>query len=293
MSKKLLILLLGAIGASSFSASAAPLTMQCAPPILSVPVDPANGTTRYTVACHSANPNAIGPAVTFSGELSAKGTPPYAVKAGYTINTQSEPARKLAQPGRVDQVATGQLNSSTASAATLAAQFAAQTVWDSASGALSIETSAGVWEVYSIDYSDATDEPGVVDAGTASTPYRNGRATMDVVLGAQHSRFSGKSSSTLPVINAELRLRAGRLELHMGETQVANQAAVQGALMQLDRQPKDITRAWALAARAQYLGLDAETRYAYQKVAAHHPDILDEFQAAVQRIKPYSISLTQ
>lgn len=286
MSKKLLVLLLGALGAQSFPALAAP-TMRCEPPVLQVPADPAKGVAQYTVTCKGADPQVLAPSVSFSGELLAHGTPPYAVDATYLVNTQSDHARRLALVPRANQIVTGGLKASTVSAAALPAQFAAQTVWDASSGALSIETAAGVWQVYSLHQADTADEAGLVDAGTASTPVTNGRATATMVLDSRYSRFSGKSSGSLPVVKAELRLRDGKLEVRMGETRVANQAAVQGALLQLDRQPKDMTRAWALAARAQYLGLEDEVRYAEQKVAAHHPDLLEEFQISVRRIKPY------
>lgn len=292
MSKKLTVLILGALCAHSVAASAGqPATMQCDPPVLLVPANPENSVTQYTVACKGASPASFAPAVTYSGELLARGTPPYAVKATYQLNTQSAHSKKLLQPPRLDQVATGQLTSSTVSAAALPAQFAAQTVWDASSGTLSVEETAGVWRVYSVDATGSMDEPGVLEAGVASTPVRDGRATSRIVLGGKVSRFAGKSADTLPVIHAELRLRDGKLETQIGETRVASQAAVQGALLRLDRQPKDMTRAWALAARAQYLGLEDEVRYAEQKVAAHHPELLEEFQLSVRRIQPYATQL--
>ena len=49
-------------------------------------------------------------------------------------------------------------------------------------------------------------------------------------------------------------------------------------------------RAWALASVAQFLGLDDEVRYAEQRVAAHSPQLLEEFRQNVERIKPYTLT---
>lgn len=292
MQKKFIALLLSALGglqALPALAAAPQTTMQCEPPVLQVPHDPAIGATQYTVGCQGSSTKSLAPAVRFSGELLTRGSPPYDIKASYTINVQSSHAKKLNLIPRLDQVVSGALTASAVSAASLPAQFAAQTVWDASTGTLSVEESAGLWRVFSVDFATSGDEPGVVEAGVASVAVKSGRAVSNVVLGANYSRFAGKSAGTLPVVKAELRLRDGKLEVQMGETRVSNQAAVQGALLSLDRQPKDITRAWALASRARFLGLDDEVRYAEQKVAAHNPNLLEEFQISVERIKPYIV----
>lgn len=301
MPLKLIALLLATVG--SFSAQAGnptTPTLKCDPPVIQVPADPAAGQAQYVITC-GAQGGALLPALTFAGAVDTHGAPPYDVRATYVINVQGSHAKKLREVSRVDQMATGELTTSTVSLAALPSQFAAQSVWDASSGALSIEEAAGKWRVFSVSYAevgklrvfsaefaDVADEPSVVEAGVASTPVRNGRATAKVTLGSKYSRFAGKTGSTLPVVIGELALRDGKLELQVGETRVANQPALQGALLQLDRQPKDIARAWALAARAKFLGLDDEIRYAEQKVAAHHPDLLEEFQLAIGRIKPHS-----
>lgn len=290
MIKTLLALSLGAFSSLSAVAAGNPTTptLLCEPPLLQVPADPAVGEAQYQVACGGHDAAALAPNVRFSGALTTRGTPPYDVRATYIINVQSAHARTLGQEPREDQEATGALSTSTQSVAALPSQFAAQSVWDATSGALSIEERAGQWRVFSVNYAETADEAGVLEAGTATSPVRNGRASAKMVLGSKYSRFAGKAGAALPVVLAELAMRDGKLELQIGETRVANQAALQGALVLLDKQPKDIARAWALGARAQFLGLDAEVRYAEQKVAAHHPDLLAEFQHAVARIKPHS-----
>jgi hypothetical protein len=108
------------------------------------------------------------------------------------------------------------------------------------------------------------------------------------VFDKTYSRFAGHGNAT-PVAQADLSLRDGKLSVLVGDSRAANEQGLQGALMQLDRKPQDITRAWALASRAQFLGLDDEVRYAEQKVAAHSPQLLQEFQRDVNRIEPYSV----
>lgn len=301
MPLKIIALLLAAAGSvPALAGNPTQPTLKCEPPVIQVSSDPAAGHAQYLISCGGQGA-AMAPTLTFAGDVDTRGTPPYDIRATYSINVQGEHARKLWEGPRVDQTATGELVTSTVSVAALPSQFAAQSVWDAGSNALSIEESAGTWRVFSVghveggrirvlspEYAEVADEPSLSDAGVASTPVRNGRATAKVVLGSKYSRFAGKAGSALPVVVAELALRDGKLELQVGETRVTNQAALQGALLQLDRQPKDIARAWALAARAQFLGLSDEIRYAEQKVAAHHPELLEEFQLAVSRIKPHS-----
>lgn len=264
-------------------------TVRCEPPVLNVPADNAKP-ALYVVNCRGAKDTSLAPSIQFSGETLAKGTPPYAVKASYVVTSQSVHGKRVGDLARVDQEVAGVLESSTISVAALASQFAQQVEWDADSGALSVEEKAGSWHVYTLNYGDSATEPGLIDAGMASSPVKNGRATAKVVLGPKVSRFSGKSPSGLPVVKAELRLRDGKLEVQLGETRVANQDAVQGALLALDRKPNDLVRAWALASRARFLGLDDEVRYAERKVAAFHPQMLEEFQQSVERITPYSIT---
>lgn len=263
-------------------------TMRCAPPLIAVSAGD-KASAQYLVSCEGARTTEFAPKVVFAGELYAKGTSPYPVKATYTVNTQGDHSARMLTKPRADQIATGLLTSSTVSLAALPSQFAQQMEWDASTGTLSVEESAGTWRVFSVMHVNTVDEPSVQVAGVASAPVVKGKTQTKITLGSKYSRFSGKDAARLPVVKAELRLRDGKLEVQLGETRVANQGAVQNALLNLDRQPKDLMRAWALAARAQFLGLDDEVRYAEQKVAAFHPDVLEEFQQAVSRIKPYSI----
>lgn len=285
MRKNLLAAVLAVLCVTPAMAASKSTGIQCSPPVLQVPSDPAEGVSQYFIECGSDGSD-LAPRIRYSGEIPAHGTAPYEVLATYVVDGQSEHARRVGAPVREDQSVSGVVKASTMSVATLPAQFAAQTVWDASSGTLSIEETAGNWHVYSVSYVDSSVETSIRDAGMASTPVRNGQAHARLTFGSKYSRFAGKSASDLPVMAAELRLRDGQLEVMYGETREAAQTGLQGALLRLDRAPKDMSRAWSLAARAQFLGLEDEVRYAEQKVAAHHPNLLTEFQQSVRRIKP-------
>ena len=57
----------------------------------------------------------------------------------------------------------------------------------------------------------------------------------------------------------------------------------------MDANPSDVSRAWAVGAMAQFMGLDQEVGYVLRQVAAHNPHLLDEFNADLQKITPYSL----
>ncbi|MFY2658676.1 hypothetical protein ACOTC5_32225 [Achromobacter xylosoxidans] len=289
MDKKLLVAIAAALGAVAAPAFAQEhgggSNLKCDPPVVQVPADVRNPSAQYTVTCSGPDINTVTPVITFAGEVFANGTPPYLVKSTYNIDTRGLHARKVGEEARVDQVATGTLTASTASIAALPSQFAAQSYWDPMANVLSIEEIPGQWRAFSMSQSGIYDG-SVVNAGVASTPVKNGRATIRLDLGKAYSRFAG-SGADAAMVEAQLGLRDGKFEVLIGDTRAGTQASIQGALAQLDKKPKDITRAWGLAARAQFLGLTDEVRYAEQKVAAHNPNLLEEFQHGVQRIKPY------
>lgn len=299
MLKKTLIALLAVAGsAASLSAMATASNASCLPPVIKIA--PSEKTVSdYAVDCQVSAFLTVTPHIKFTGSLTAAGTAPYSVKARYTIDVRDNHARQLDKLPRADQEISGNLTSATDSIAGLGGQFAVQTVWDTA-GVLSVEESKGNWRVFSLQGKETKDrvdagasllvEVGVLSAGTAHTAFKNGRATVTVDLGEKVSRFAEKSVEGQPAITAALGLREGKLELLQGATRVANHEAVQNALLRLDREPKEMSRAWDLAARAQILGLDDEVRYAEQKVAANNPQLLEEFQQNVRKIKPYVIS---
>jgi len=288
MQKKFMVAVAAAVlGASApaFAQDAAgAATLNCDPPVIQVS-DSRGPQAQYSVTCKGPNQNVVAPAITFAGEVMAHGTPPYLVKATYTIDTRGLHARKVGEEPRVDQVVTGTLTSSTASVAALPSQFSAQSYWDPIANVLSIEELPGVWRAYSMS-SPAILDGSVVHAGVASNPVKGGRATSRLEFGKAFSRFAG-TGPDVATLEAQLGLRDGKFEVLVGESRVAARNAIQGALAQLDKKPKDITRAWSLAARAQFLGLTDEVRYAEQKVAAHNPNLFDEFHQSVQRIQPY------
>lgn len=285
MLKKSLVALAAVLGGAAAMPAMAANALKCAPPVVQVAADSEKGAAQYVVQCEGAGALTITPSVSFSGEVFAHGTAPYEVKASYSIDVRDAYAKKIGQEAREDQVAEGVLHASTVSIAALPSQFAAQTEWDAKSGTMSIEEKPGVWRAFVIEHvADAGQS--LSDAGVASVPVKNGRAVSKVSLGKEFSRFAGKGAD-LPVLTAQLGLRDGKFEVLVGESRAASQKALQDALLKLDKKPSDVTRAWALASIAQFLGLDNEVRYAEQKVAAHNPQLLEEFQHGVTRIKAY------
>jgi hypothetical protein len=287
MLKKSLVALAAVIGGAAAMPAFAANALKCEPPVIQVAAAD-NASAQYTVQCVGAAALTVTPTVSFSGEVYANATPPYEVKASYHIDVRDVIARKVGQDARDDQVAQGTLQASTVSVAALPSQFAAQTEWDGKSNTLSIEEKPGVWRAFVITpVADAGQS--LSDAGVASAPVKDGRSVSKVGLGREFSRFAGKGADQ-PVVTAQLGLRDGKFEVLVGESRAASQQAVQDALLKLDKKPSDVARAWALASVAQFLGLDDEVRYAEQRVAAHSPQLLEEFRQNVERIKPYTLT---
>lgn len=269
----------GSVALPTFAAA-----LKCEPPVIQVAKTEDKGAAQYSIYCQVADKTVFAPGVTFAGDIFAQGTPPYLVKATYFIDMRSEQDMKLGVEAREDQVASGMLQTSTQSVAALPSQFAAQTEWDPISSTFSVEELPGQWRAYTflLGQSGAS----LVEAGVASTPVKNSRATAYLTFGKDVSRFAGVGADQA-ILDSVLGLDAGKLVLLVGDSRVAASKSIQGALLQLDKRPKDISRAWALAARAKFLGLDDEVRYAVQKVAAHNPQLLEEFQLGLDRIKPF------
>jgi hypothetical protein len=287
MFKKSLVAVIAAIGSLAAVSASAAESLTCEPPVINAP-SATGEAADYSIHCSGPAHRSISPDVTFQGAVLAQGTAPYRADLSYVIDIRSDTSRELRTTPREDQLSTGELEASTLSVAALPAQLATSTTWDADSGTLSIEDKPGRWHIYSLQVFDNGDESEqtLTDAGYASQPITEGHATVAVVFDKKFSRFAGRID-TFPVVNAQLGLRDGKLEMLVGDTRVGAEQTIQGAIMQLDRKPKDITRAWALASRAQFLGLDDEVHYAEQKVAAFNPQLLEEFQADVERIQPY------
>lgn len=287
MLKKLLVAVAAVSGGlAAVPAMAAP-AFKCEPAVINVGSVGASA-AQYLVECYSANTHTVAPVVTFSGEVSLVGTAPYMVDATYRIDMRSGHAKTVGQEAYRDQLATGRLLSSTESLATLPVQFASQTEWDAASSMLSIQERPGIWRSFSVRNLVGAGET-LTDAGVASTPVVNGKASYNLLFGQEFSRFSAKGAGA-PVLQAQLGIRDGVFEVLVGESRVQAQDGLQDALLMLDKRPKDIARAWNLAARAQFLGMEDEVRYAESKVAAHNPNLLEEFHLNVQRIQPYTLT---
>lgn len=262
-------------------------TMVCEPPVLTVAdADVGRKESRFDVFCAGVL-DSLAPSVRFTGTLTMRGRPPYPINSSYVIDARSLASSKLDKEVRADQVLQGELSTSAVSAAALSSQFSAITAWDAAGNLMSIQEAAGSWRVFHVSAPDAEGEVAVTESGVASEAALNGKAIARQTL---ESRFAGKGISA-PVIVADLIVRDGKLVVDVGQTRVRNAAQIQGALLSLDRSPKDISRAWALASRAQYLSLTDEVLYAAQRVAAYNPDMLEEFQREVAKIRPYSLQL--
>lgn len=285
MLKKSLVAMAAIIGGAATLPALAANALKCEPPVVQVSTAADKVSSQYTIHCAGANELTVTPSVVFAGEIFANSTAPYEVKATYSVDVRDAHAKKIGQDARDDQVAEGVLRASTVSIAALPSQFASQTEWDPQSSTISIEEKPGVWRAFVINrIADAGQS--LSDAGTASTPVKNGHASVKVVLGKTYSRFAGKGADQ-PILVAQLGLRDGKFEVLTGESRAAAQQSIQDALLKLDKKPTDVARAWALASISQFLGLTDEVRYAEQKVAAHNPQLLDEFQHNVKRITPY------
>jgi hypothetical protein len=273
-------------GALALPAHAAAL--KCDSPVIQVAPEAAHGVAQYSITCAVADPMVVGPTVTFAGEVNAHGTPPYLVKSAYQVDMRSANDVKLGIEAREDQLATGTLVSSTVSVAALPSQFAAQSSWDPIASVLSVEERPGRWHAYTF----VLDQNGgaLVDSGVASTPVKNGQAKLRVAFGKEFSRLAGAGADQA-IVDGVLGLDTGKLVLLVGDSRTASAKSIQSAVLQLDKRPKDIARAWALAARAKFLGLEDEVRYAEQKVAAHNPQLLEEFQIGLRRIEQFELSV--
>jgi hypothetical protein len=283
------LLALGALTASAaHAADFGDAGLHCQPPVLQTPSD--SETTMYSVDCTGPEHASISPSLHFEGEMPAVATPPYHLKPSYLIDIRSDADRETDGETREDQLVTGQIDTSVVSLAMLPTELAMRTHWDAQSGTLSVEETAGRWHAFGLRIEDdgETSEQSLTDAGYSSAPVVDGRSKVTMVFDKAYSRFAGHGNAT-PVTQADLSLRDGKLEVLVGDSRADNEQGLQGALLELDRKPQDITRAWALASRARFLGLDDEVRYAEQKVAAHSPQLLQEFQRDVNRIEPYSV----
>lgn len=311
------------------AASTDTAAVQCSPAVIKVVGSHSLAKTHYTVRCqlHDKSISAdTALALEFKGVMPHESLAPYTVNAQYTVEAGQDRAAYLANTEDVSQSAAatqagsekfqGQINSVTASVAALPTQFSSLSKWDSASQSLSIQEKPGVWRVYSLKttpvYATAektlADDEVMVDgnqakeplqvgsqwnlmkSGYASSPVVQGKTFTKYVLDEKASRFSAVSNLA-PSVKMVQGLREGKLENLIGATRVANQESLRNALILLDRSPKDITRAWTAAAIAQFLGLSQEVRYVELKVAAHNPQLLEDFKTDVARIQSYQAPL--
>lgn len=284
MLKNLLVAVAAVTGGLAATSAMATPAFKCAPTVLQVPSDGASA--QFTVDCKATGAT-VAPSVTFAGELPTTGTPPYVVTASYKVDSRSDHAQRLNSDAHADQVFSGKLLASTTSLAALPSEVAERIQWDADHSALSIEDLPGVWSIFSVDRLDISGDT-LAFAGQASTPFVAGKAFTVLDLGKQFSRFAGQGPDQAK-IKAQLGLRAGKLEVLVGETRTSAQDAIKNAVIRLDKRPTDVARAWQLGAQAKFLGLEDEVQYAVKKVAAHNPQLVAEFEMGLARITPYTL----
>lgn len=285
MLKKLLVAVAAVTGGLAATSAMAAPTFKCAPTVLQVPGSGSNA--QFMIDCSAAGESAFAPTVTVAGELPTTGTPPYLVTASYKVDSRSGHAQRVSTEAAADQVFSGKLLASTTSLASLPTEIAERIQWDAGHSILSIEDLPGVWSIFSVSRLDLTGDT-IAYAGQSSTPFANGTAVTLLELGKQFSRFAGKGADQA-VIKARLAIRNGKIEVLVGETRGDAQDAIKNALIKLDKRPKDIARAWQLGAQAKFLGLEDEVQYAVNKVAAHNPQLVAEFEMGIARITPYTL----
>lgn len=268
-------------------ATASAAALECAAPVLQVTSVGASA-AQFTMHCEGKEHLTVAPEISLAGEMPAQHTPPYLLKADYRIDVRNLMTKAMNDTGRADEVVSGQVAVSVTSLSALPASVGQKLNWQPKDGVLSVEEKPGRWHVYALQVESDTGEAGLVDSGYASTAYQAGKADLKIPLGREFSRFASKGA-LLPVVDAKLAMYNGTLAIQVGDTRVANQKALQDALLQLDKKPQDISRAWAFAARAKFLGLTNEVLYAEQKVAAHNPQMLEEFQHDVAAIVPNAL----
>jgi len=267
-------------------ADSAPSSMRCIETVLNVPSGKAPGTTQYTVRCVSADDGALAPTLVFSGDLRLKGGAPYPVHATYQVDARPAYAKALDLPN-LNTTFAGALASDVNSVKGLSALFEGKAHWDPTSATLSVEERAGLWRAVSVRFDAASGDPYVLEAGMATAPVVDGQSKADLIFSRAYSRFAAKTHDRMPRVTARLSVRDGKLGLDIEATRVLNADALTDRVTHLDANPAEISRAWAVAAMAQFMGLEEEVRYATQQVAAHNPHLLDEFHANVQAIAPY------
>lgn len=262
-------------------------TLRCADAVLNVPTPQAAGDTQYTVRCLSADEGAMAPTLVFSGELRAKGGAPYSVAATYGVDARQAYAKALDMPKPNAHFA-GTLSSEVSSVKNLSALFEDKSHWDPKSATLSVEERAGLWRVVSVRFDAASGDPYVVEAGLSSVPVADGQGKADLIFSRAYSRFAAKDHERMPQVKALLFVgENGKLALEVEATRALNAEALSARIKHMDANPADVTRAWAVAAMARFMGFEQEAKYAAHQVAAHNPQLLDEFHADVQAIVPY------
>jgi len=292
MFKPALIALAGILAGVSAPALAS-TSYTCQAPSLETTKGPHVGTTKFTIICQGKSTlkeGIVSPLVTVSGSFNAKDSAPYLIRAKYTIDPRDiTPNIEPSTPNTV--LATGEISLAIKSIALLSQSLSGHFEWDPIRNLLSVKEQPYLWHSFSVDYVEIKGSAVVVDAGYTSSAVQHGVGAAKLVFGQERSRFAVKDSakSPAPFVDAQVYLLQGELELDLSKTMALNKNKVTNAVLALDKDPQDITKAWALASIAQFLGMKDYVLYAEKKVASFNIKNYDEFKRDVLKITPFEL----
>ena len=277
-------------------------------------------TNHFSVQCFVQNSAQNGGPISilYKGTMPVFGSTPYGVDANYHVqlvqdNLDLLALRKGAEitPG---EGLGGVSQSVVPSVAALPTHFQQQMHWDSGTKALSIQAYPGIWHIMQLQESGHTStlasgtaglapnesivsaadtaQMSLISAGYANKALDQGKTLTKVTFDDSISRFSAAKHQAV-VVQLVQGLRDGKVENLLGSTRAQNQELLRESLILLDRQPKDITRAWAVASVSQFLGQQGEKYYAIQKVAANNPHLLADFENDVAKIRAFELPVEQ
>ena len=272
-------------------------------------------TTHFSVQCYVQNSDKNGGPVSlvFKGNMPSFGGAPYSVQASYHLQLVQDNidllAAKRGSGLKPAEGLEGLIESTVSSVAALPTHLQQQMRWDAKTAVLSIQERPGIWQILQLKSNSVKTKDSLSEgespvnagewaagawssAGYAHQPVEAGKTSTRILLDDSISRFSAATGQAPSVLMVQ-GLRDGKLENLLGSTRVQNQEVLRDAIILLDRQPKDITRAWAVSSIAQFLGLPGEMHYAIHKVAANNPNLLKDFIADVSKIESYVIPAAQ
>lgn len=290
---KLALITLAGILAGASAPAMASTGYTCQAPSMEYAPSSNDGTTKFTILCQGNNINGKGvvsPLVTVFGEFNAQNSAPYLIRASYSIDPRD--ITPNIEPGTPKTVlATGDISLGINSIAQLSQSLSKHFEWDPIRNLLSVKEKPHLWHAFSVDYVEIKGYAVVIDAGYASSAIKNGQGEAKLVFGQEHSRFAAKNTrqAPAPYIDARVYLQQGELEVDVNKTMVINKDKVAKAVLALDKDPQNITKAWALASMARFLGMKDHVLYAEKKVASFNINNYTEFKRDVLNITPFEL----